>query len=252
MEGPVFWAVAVIASVLVGMSKGGLPIVGMLGVPVLALVISPVTAAGLLLPVFVLSDMFGLWAYRREFDGRVLAILIPAASVGVFVGYLTARVVPEDWVTLLVGVIGVVFALNLILRPKVSSEPRRAEVAPGLFWGAITGFVSFVSHSGAPPYQVYTLPLGLRKAVFAGTSTILFAYVNAIKLIPYYLLGQFSTENLHVAVLLMPAAALAVFAGVRLVKVLPEALFFRLVTWALLLVSVKLVWDGATGAGLLG
>ena len=60
MEGFGFWALAVLAAVVVGMSKGGLPVVGMLGVPILSLAISPVTAAGLWLPVYVLSDMFGL------------------------------------------------------------------------------------------------------------------------------------------------------------------------------------------------
>ena len=242
-----FWALAVLAAVMVGMGKGGLPVVGMLGVPVLSLVISPLTAAGLLLPVYVVSDMFGLWAYRKEFDTRVLAILLPGAVVGIGVGWATASVVPEAWVTVMVGVIGLVFSLNLILRPKVDAAPRRAEVGPGLFWGAVTGFTSFVSHAGAPPYQVYTLPLKMTKTVFAGTSTIAFAVINAVKLVPYWALGQLSPQNLHVAVLLMPAAAGAVFAGVRLVRVLPEALFFRLVTWALLAISVKLIWDGLSG-----
>lgn len=252
MEGLAFWAAAGMAALLVGVSKGGLPMVGILSVPVLSLVISPVTAAGLLLPVYVVSDMFGLWAYRRDFDARVLAILVPATTVGIFAGYMTARIVSEPFVTLLVGVIGLAYCLNLVLRRNVAAAPRPARVGPGLFWGVITGFVSFVSHSGGPPYQVYTLPLGLRKAVFAGTSTILFAYVNAVKLVPYYLLGQFSAQNLHVAVMLMPVAALAVLAGVRVVRLLPEALFFRLVTWALVIVSVKLIWDGGRGLGLAG
>ena len=153
----------------------------------------------------------------------------------------------EAVVTGLIGLIGVVFALNLILRPKLDAVPKRAEVGPGLFWGALTGFTSFVSHSGAPPYQVYTLPLKMTKTVFAGTSTIAFAVINAVKLVPYWALGQLSVANLKVAAMLMPVAAVAVFAGVRLVRVLPEALFFRIVTWALLGISVKLVWDGVTG-----
>ncbi len=247
MGGVEFWVLALASAVLVGMGKGGMPVVGMLGVPVLSLAISPVTAAGLLLPVYVVSDMFGLYAYRHAFDRRVLWIIVPSATVGVGIGWATASVVPEDWVTVLVGLIGVVFALNLLLRPKAEAEPRPADVPRGVFWGVVTGFTSFVSHSGGPPYQVYTLPLGMTKTVFAGTSTIAFAIINAVKLVPYWALGQFSSENLHVAVLLMPAAAVAVFAGVRLVRVLPEALFFKLVTWALLLVSVKLVWDGAKG-----
>jgi uncharacterized membrane protein YfcA len=244
MDGALFWSLAVLAAVLVGMGKGGMPVVGMLSVPVLALVVSPVTAAGLMLPVYVVSDMFGLYAYRHAFDKRVLAIMVPGTTLGVVLGYFTATLVPEDLVTVLVGMIGVVFALNLLMRRKVQVEPRQAEVAPGLFWGTITGFTSFVSHSGGPPYQVYTLPLGMKKAVYAGTSTIAFAYVNAIKLIPYYLLGQITLHSLEKVLVLMPVAAVSVFAGVRLVKWLPEKLFFQLVTWTLLLVSVKLVWDG--------
>ncbi|TGD43504.1 sulfite exporter TauE/SafE family protein [Pseudotabrizicola sediminis] len=247
MEGWAFWVAAVTASMLVGMGKGGLPAVGMLGVPVLALVINPVTAAGLLLPVYVLSDMFGLYAYRHAFDRRVLAILVPGMVAGVVFGWATATLVPTWAVTALVGAIGVVFALNLLLRRRGPVQPRAARVGPGLFWGAVTGFTSFVSHSGAPPYQVYTLPLGMTKVVFAGTSTIAFAILNAVKLVPYWHLGQLSPANLKVAVVLMPAAALAVYAGVKLVKWLPEAAFFRFVTWALLILSVKLVWDGVSG-----
>ncbi|MCC6864326.1 MAG: sulfite exporter TauE/SafE family protein [Rhodobacteraceae bacterium] len=252
MESLEFWSAAVMASVLLGMSKGGMPILSMLAVPVFALVIPSVTAAGLLLPVLVVSDFFALWAYRREFDARVLAILMPAATVGIYVGYLMAKMVSESLVTFLVGWIGLIFVVNLILSRRNSSEVRRAEVAPGLFWGVIVGFVSFVSHSGVPPYQVYTMPLRLKKAVFVGTSAILFAYLNALKLVPYYLLGQFSMQSLRVAVVLMPVAALGVLIGVKLVKILPEHIFFRIVIWTLFLASIKLVWDGAHGVGLLG
>jgi uncharacterized membrane protein YfcA len=87
----------------------------------------------------------------------------------------------------------------------------------------------------------------MQKAVFAGTSTIAFAVINAVKLVPYYALGQLNAGNLKVAAVLAVPAALAVFAGVRLVNRLPERLFFQLVTWALLAISLKLIWDGASG-----
>ncbi|WP_137111289.1 sulfite exporter TauE/SafE family protein [Rhodobacter sp. SY28-1] len=245
MEEVWFWVAAVAAAAMVGMGKGGIPIVGMLAVPVMALVMNPVVAAGMLLPVFVVSDMFGLYAYRHEFDRRVLGIVVPAAIVGVGVGWATASIVSEAAVTLLVGVIGLAFALNLVLRRPVGGEPKRAEVAPGMFWGGVAGFTSFVSHAGAPPYQVYTLPLGMPKAVFAGTSTIAFAIINAVKLVPYYALGQLNLGNLKVAAVLSIPAVIAVFAGVRMVRRMPEKLFYRLVTWALFLISLKLIWDGA-------
>jgi uncharacterized protein len=240
------WA-AFPAAILVGLAKGGLPIVGMLGVPILALVTSPIEAAGLLLPIYVVTDMFGLWAYRREYDRRNLAILIPASVFGVLIGWATATIVPEAWVTLLVGVIGIAYCVTNYLRRNVEIEKRPADVPRGLFWGTVTGFVSFVSHSGGPPFQVYVLPQKLPKMVFAGTSTILFAIVNAAKLVPYWALGQLSVGNIEKVLILVPAGVIATFAGVRLTRVVPEKPFFIAVEIALFAVSLKLVWDGLHG-----
>lgn len=241
-----FWTAGVIAAILVGMGKGGLPVVGMMSVPVLALVMNPVAAAGLLLPVYVISDMFGLMAYRSKFDARVLKIVVPAACFGIALGWATATVVPVWLVTLLVGLIGGVFAIYSLVRRPPEGPPREAKVAPGLFWGTICGFTSFVSHSGGPPWQVYVLPLRLDKLIFAGTGTIAFAIINAVKLIPYYFLGQLSFENMQYAAVLMVPASISVFIGVKLVKILPQKLFYQLVTYALLLLSLKLIYDALT------
>src|SRR5262252_6557635 len=101
-----FFIVASVSALLIGLSKGGLSNMGVLGTPVLALVISPVKAAALLLPIFVVSDLFGLWAYRREFDRRNLLILIPAAMIGIFIGWATASLVSDRIVGLMIGVVG--------------------------------------------------------------------------------------------------------------------------------------------------
>ena len=260
MSGWEFWIVAVIGAVLTGVGKGGIPIVGALVVPVLSLAISPVVAAGLMLPVYVVSDWFGLYAYRKEFDARVLWISMLGLTIGVGIGWAVYAFVAslgssaeasqhlvDQWVTLLVGVIAVAFALNQLLRKSILVTPRKAEVGAGLFWTTIAGVTSFVSHTGGPPYQVWTLPLGMKKAVFAGTSTIAFAYINAVKLVPYYLLGQINLGSLETAAVLMPIAAASVFLGVWAVRRLPEKLFFTIVTWSLLLIGLELVWKGVTG-----
>ena len=84
---PLVVAIAVVSAFFVGLSKGGLPSIGTLAVPLLALVISPVAAAALLLPIYVASDMVGLYLYRRSYSGRNLAILIPSSLVGVSIGW---------------------------------------------------------------------------------------------------------------------------------------------------------------------
>jgi uncharacterized membrane protein YfcA len=240
-----FALAAGLAAFFVGMSKGGVPMIGSLAVPTLALFMSPVTAAGLLLPVYVISDMFGVWAYRREFSGRNLAILIPAATLGIGIGWATASLVTDAEVMLIVGLIGLAFCLIRWLGRAGAARP--ADVPRGLFWGAVSGFTSFVSHGGAPPYQMYVVPQRLPKMVYAGTTTLTFAAINALKLIPYAALGQLNPANLTVTALLMPVAVAATFVGVWLTRRLPEKLFYRLVMAALFLISLKLVWDGASG-----
>lgn len=245
LDGMAFWLAACAAAVFLGLGKGGVPMGASLAVPVLALVISPIAAAGLLLPVYLAADVVSLWAYRKAYNTQVLRIMLVAMPLGVLFGYLTVDLVSEAQVTLLLGLMGVVFAVATMLRRNVDTTPRDPRWRPGLFWGTIAGFTSFVSHSGAVPYQVFTLPLRLEKITFVGTLVIAFAYVNVVKLIPYYFLGQLSWTNLKTATILMVPAALAVLLGVKLVRIVPEKLFFRVVIWALLALSLKLMWDGA-------
>ena len=237
-----FFAVAGAAAFFVGASKGGLPMVGVLGVPLLALVMPPVAAAALLLPVYIVSDMVGLWAYRKEYSPRNLAILIPAMVFGVGLGWATARITEEWMVTLLVGVIGLYYCITVVFR-NTRAPPRPADIPRGVFWGMIAGFTSFVSHTGGPPYQAYVLPQKLPKMMFAGTSTIVFAVINLVKLVPYWALGQFNPGNLEVAAMLSPVAVAGALIGYKLTAVIPETLFYRIVEAALFLISLKLIYE---------
>jgi uncharacterized protein len=242
-----FYSLAAIASFMVGASKGGLPLIGILAVPIMSLVISPVVAAGLLLPIYIVSDMYGLWIYRKEFDVRNIAIIVPAAAIGIGVGWATAKFTNEDMVKILVGLIGLAYCLDALLKAKRNLPPKSADIPRGAFWGVLTGFTSFVSHSGAPPYQMYVLPQRLDKMIYAGTTTIIFAVINLLKLPPYWFLGQVNATSLHQGLYLAPVAIIGAYAGYRLTKIIPQGPFFRLVEVALFLVSVKLIYDGVAG-----
>jgi uncharacterized membrane protein YfcA len=242
-----FFILAAIATFFVGASKGGLPLIGMLGVPVMALQISPVVAAGLLLPIYIISDMYGLWIYRHNYDLRNIKILVPAAAIGIGVGWATASITSDAMVTILVGVIGLAYCIDAILKAGRNLPPKPADVPRGIFWGSLAGFTSFVSHAGAPPYQMYVLPQRLEKMVYAGTSTIIFAIINLMKLPPYWFLGQVNVASLETALYLSPIAILGAYIGFRLTKIIPQGAFFRFVEFALFIVSVKLIYDGVIG-----
>ncbi|MEO1910429.1 MAG: sulfite exporter TauE/SafE family protein [Paracoccus sp. (in: a-proteobacteria)] len=241
------WLLAVLAATAVGLSKGGLAMVGIISVPLMSLVMSPVQAAGLLLPVYVISDLGGLVAFRRDFDRGVLLRALPGALAGIGVGWATASIVPVWGVTLIVGLIGLGFALNALIRPPLDDDARRPTLTAGSVWGGLAGYTSFVSHSGAPLWQVYAQPLRLTPLIYAGTTTWFFAIGNWVKLIPYAALGQLSAANLATAAALTPVSLAAVWVGLRLVRIIPPLLFYRLITWGLLVISVRLVWQALAG-----
>lgn len=243
---PLFYAVAVPAVVLAGLSKGGFGgSIGMLAVPLMALAIPPVQAAGILLPILVVMDLIGLFAYRGVYDRRSLALLLPAGVAGVAFGWATASLVEDAHVTLLVGVLCLVFVAERF-RPK----PEAAQVAhghrplAGAFWGAVSGFTSFVSHTGGPPFQLYMVPLRLAPMLFAGTAVIFFSAINAVKLVPYFYLGQFDARNLATAAVLLPLAPLSTLAGVWLVKRVKPQTFYGVIYAAMTVIGCKLVYDG--------
>ena len=243
-----FW-LASLAALFVGLSKGGLPTIGMLGVPILSMVMPPMKAAVLLLPIYVISDMVSVWLYRKHFSVVNLKILIPAGIFGVFVGWLTASYTSDAATKLLIGCIGVGFCLNTWLR-KASATTQPADVPRGIFWGTLAGFTSFISHAGAPPFQVYVLPQRLPKVVFAGTATILFTFINAAKILPYQLLQPYSLSDLQHASVLVPAALVGTVAGAYLTKKIADAWFFRWVRIGLFAISVKLIADALSAWGL--
>ena len=144
---------ASLAAMLVGLSKGGLPTIGMLGVPILSLVMPPLQAVVLLLPIYVISDVVSVWLYRKHFSGVNLKILVPAGIFGIFIGWLTASYTSVAATKMLIGSIGVGFCLNTWLR-KAAAQPHGADLPRGIFWGTLAGFTSFISHAGAPPFQV--------------------------------------------------------------------------------------------------
>lgn len=246
---PVFYAFAILAVIVVGLAKGGFggPL-AMLGVPIMALAISPVKAAAILLPILLVMDAVSVASYRRRFDRETLGMVLPGALVGIAIGWAMAGFLNDELIRLVIGLIALAFIVDFIRKPssqrKVARPHNRVK---GTFWGTVAGFTSFLAHAGGPPYQMYALPLRLEPVVFAATSVIFFATVNVFKVIPYFFLGQFNAENLTTSLALLPLAPLATLAGVWLVKRVPKEPFYAFTYGCFFLASVKLIWDGVSG-----
>jgi uncharacterized membrane protein YfcA len=243
MEFNQYLVLASFAALLIGMSKGGLPLVGMMSVPVLSLVMSPVKAAVLLLPLFVISDAVGIWLYRKHYSLINLKILVPAGIAGVLFGWLTAAFISELTIKFLIGLVGVSFCLQTWFKRGQTEAPKAASWPKGVFWGGVAGFTSFIAHAGGPPFQIFVLPQKLSKAEFAGTATILFAIINLAKIGPYQNLSPYGEADFWRIAGLVPFALLGTFLGAYLTRRIADAWFFKLVQTGLFILSSKLIWD---------
>jgi uncharacterized protein len=247
IDDPWFYLAAVPAVLIFAVSKGGFGGgVGILAVPMLSLVVPPAQAAAILLPLLCFMDLIGVAHYRRHWNRHAMSVMLPGTIAGIVLGSLAFGYLDDDLVRLILGVIATAFALHAF-RPGAGLAPaREPSTLRGAFWGAVSGFTSTLAHAGGPPANMYLLPLKLNKTIFVGTMIVLFTAVNAIKLIPYSLLGLFEARNLLTAVALAPLAAFGMRFGIWLHSRVREALFYRLCYFFVLLTGLKLVHDGLT------
>ena len=229
-----------VAALMIGLAKGGLSSMGSLAVPLLAIFMNPITAAALLLPVFLVTDWFAVWLYRRDYSRRNVAILVPSIFAGIAVATVIVPFAPESLLLILTGGVGMWYCLRSWFGPAGKAPPREADLGHGVFWGVITGITTFITHSGAPPAQAYLLPQRLPRLVFVGTMAITFAISNVAKLSGYHALGLFVDMPWNIVILLATIGVAGTAVGRWIVRHLTEQTFVRVVEVLLLILSIVL------------
>ena len=240
-----FWALAIPAVALTGISKGGLGGGAAVATPLMALAIPPAQAAAIMLPVLCLMDIAGIKAYLARWDRRIVRILVPAGLAGTVVGGLTIRHMNDDWIRILLGAVALGF-LAWTLYPKRGFSAKPGKLA-GWFWGGLSGFTSFITHAGGPPVMVYLLPQKLDKEAFVATSLLFFFTLNYAKILPYLWLGLFDARVLGTAALLVPIGIACIYAGQWMQRRIDARWFYRLIYALLFVTGSKLLYDGITG-----
>jgi len=239
-----FYAYAIPAVILFGIAKGGFTGLGVAGTVLMALVIPPLQAVAILLPIILLMDGLSLWIYRGAHDKALLLRMLPFAFAGIGAAALTAGQIDPDTLRIVLGLIVGLFVIQQAL-----GALRRTPAAPPPAWfggvmGFVAGFTSFLANAGTPPFQVYVLPLRLESRLYVGTKAVFFAVVNVAKLLPFILLGQFTTQNLATSAVLAPLAPVGVLIGAYLVRRLPARVFYAIIYSILAIAAVKLLYDG--------
>ena len=246
---PSFLAVAAPAVLFSGISKGGFGSgASFVSAAILALVVEPGLALGVMLPLLMLIDATTLRPFWGRWRWRESLILMAGAVPGVAFGAYFYTLVDADALRVLIGAISLLFVLwqTVQARGWVKVGPSGMPTAAGAFFGVLTGFTSFVSHAGGPPAAVYMLSRGMTKTEYQASSVLVFWAVNIAKFVPYAFLGMFTFETFKANLVLAPFAILGAWLGVKAHWIVPERVFFAITYTLLTVTGARLVWLGLT------
>jgi uncharacterized membrane protein YfcA len=237
-------AAVFLISFMRGAFGGGFAVVG---IPLMSLVMDPLTAGAVLAPLFVAMDVVAIRYWKPSTWSKPdLIVLVPSLVVGIGLGFLTLSVLDGRAVAIVVALVTLTFAgLWFLSGGQVTVRPRsrRNGIAAGL--GA--GVTTMVAHSGGPPLAMYLLPLGLSKQLYAGTTSMFFTVANGTKAIPWLLVAPLNAAAWTLMAISLVAVPTGVWAGWRLHQRLDQRQMYRACYGLLIVTAVKLLWDGVSG-----
>jgi uncharacterized protein len=237
------WALGALGAFLVGLSKTGIPGLGILNVAIFALVFPARESVGLVLVILICGDIVAVTTYRRDASWSHLLRLFPWAAAGIVAGYFALGRV-DDWqMRHLIGII----LLCLVVLQYVRS--RRAapgsEAPPPAPWlapiaGITAGFTTMVANAAGPVMVLYLLAMRLPKILFIGTAAWYFLLLNLFKMPFSALLGLINPASLGVSLLLGPFAMLGALIGRPIAERLNQRVF-ELIALGLTLIAALLM-----------
>lgn len=238
-----FYFYASIGVILFGVSKGGFaPPIAILSIPIMAIVMSPIRAAAILLPVLLIMDIVAIYIYWNKWDLKNIKIILPPAMIGILVGTITFSFTSEDSIRIIIGLIAIIFIILSLFQEN--SQLLKPTKKKGVFWSIIGGYTSFIIHSGGTPVNFFLLPQKLNKTVYISTMTLTFLIINIVKLIPYYFLNQLVFSNFKISLILFPLAPISIYLGYYLHRKVNEKSFYFLIYFFLAIGGAKLIFDG--------
>jgi len=227
-----------------GAFGGGFAIVG---IPLLSLAMDPIQAGTLLAPLFIAMDLVALFYWKPSTWSRPdLSVLVPSLAVGIALGFLVMRSLDRHAVEIAMALVTLTFAaLWFAGGGQVRVRPRSTTKA--VIAGLGSGVTTMVAHSGGPPLAMYLLPLGMPKALYAGTTSVFFTVGNIIKAGPWLALGAPSHELWLLMALCLPVVPVGVWAGWHFHERLNQRGLYRACYVLLTITALKLLWDGLHG-----
>jgi uncharacterized protein len=238
------WVLAILCAIMIGMAKTGITALGTLVVPLMAFIFGGMPSSGLVLPMLVMADVFGVAYYHRNAHWKTVLKVLPWAFIGILAGLLTGKSISAVQFKQLIGIL-VIISLVVMIWLEIKKSGKRDPV-PHKVWiaiplGILGGFSTMIGNAAGPIMSVYLLSVNLSKNTFIGTAAWFFFIVNLVKM-PLQVWGwhNITLQTLEFNFILLPAIALGAYAGIKLVKIFPESAYRWFVVAATFLSALAL------------
>ena len=221
------WILLFCCAMFVGMSKVGVPGVSMIVVPTLAIIFGGKASTGILLPMLMMADLFGVGYYHRHAEWKYLWKLFPFAFIGVGLALWVGEVVNDEWFKNIIAILVFICIGLMLWKDKKSGK----NLFPDNLWfaasmGVLGGFATMIGNVAGPIFAIYLLAMHLPKNSFIGTGAWFFLIINFSKFpLHIFIWKTINWSTLTLDVLLLPGIALGAFMGIWLVKRLSEKIY---------------------------
>lgn len=220
-------AIVLVVALLTGMSKTGVHGAGMLSVPILASVFGGQLSSGIMLPMLVMADVFGVMYYHRHASWQHLKILFPWAAAGVVVGTITGSNINDQLFKIVMASTILVSVVVMLWLEKLGTPDRLPKSKPfAIATGIAGGFTSMVGNLAGSVMSIYLLSVPLPKNAFIGTTAWFFLVVNWFK-VPFHVLAwnTITINTFLLDLITLPAIILGAYLGIIIVGRLSETMY---------------------------
>lgn len=228
------WALGVACALMVGLTKTGLPGLGILFVPLFAMVLPARASTGALLPLLMVGDLIAVVWYRRKAVWGHLARLLPWAGAGIGIGFLLLGRIDDRTLRPVLGALIIAMLAFNVWRERVWESPtkrtRPLPAIPTAWWfaaimGLLAGATTMLANAAGPIMLVYLVAMRLPKDEFLGTGAWFFAIVNAAKVPFSASLGLITGSSLALDAVLAAGVIAGSAVGILTARRMPERVF---------------------------
>ena len=254
--------IGLVAVLSVSISKAGFGgAMGSLSMPIMLLIFTPTLSLGILLPLFIIIDVWVVWSWRHLGSRRIILFLTISGLLGQLLGWALLRIgaIDDNILTLFISLLALYTGGKYFIAKLFHTQSAKAAravvkqyrdriISRAFLWGGLSGFSSFVSLTGGIPAQVYLLPLGLSRQMFVATMAWYLLFINVAK-IPFFTdLSFIDVRTLTVSALLLPAVPVGIMIGRWLNRTMSDTIFYAITHGLLIVLGLQLFgrfWNGA-------